>query len=400
MFDLICPCVTCVNRVVSSEYQRAFINHVRQHINFNQLSIPFNCGQYGCSKSLVDMKMFSTHLNRDHKNDASAENHLTMSKHLKLDETSLNEDPINEPSLLNEEVLNTSAEETCLDHSEDDTKNIFNQVKIKAFDLINLFRSKNQLSASLLNEIIELFGDFFYDLVEIISSKVFEFLSSENTKTILSKFFKKMSRPFDHVSTSYKQQKCLEQTGFYIAPKSIDLCTRDDVSIRKGTSILIPKCVTFEYISVFDTIKMLLENEDFKSEYFQFSSSNNEYYENHVLFKNEKNIRILMYYDDLEMCNGLGDVASIYKAGMFYFTIANLTRKHYSNLKNIFLTAICHSDDLKSFGYNQVLTLIISDVRKLETIGIKVGSDTLYGSIAQCLGDNLGLHQIFGINQR
>ena len=71
MFDLICPIVTCPNRDISSEYQRAFINHVRQHVNFNQLNIPFICGQYGCEKCFTDMKMFSTHLNRVHKNDFS-----------------------------------------------------------------------------------------------------------------------------------------------------------------------------------------------------------------------------------------------------------------------------------------------------------------------------------------
>ena len=80
-------------------------------------------------------------------------------------------------------------------------------------------------------------------------------------------------------------------------------------------------------------------------------------------------------YDDLELCNGFGDVAGIYKSGMFYFTITNLTRRHYSSLKNIFFVAMCHTDDLKSCGYNAILDIIMADVRRIETIGFKVDSE-------------------------
>jgi hypothetical protein len=65
------------------------------------------------------------------------------------------------------------------------------------------------------------------------------------------------------------------------------------------------------------------------------------------MFKNKKNLRIILYYDDLEMCNGLGDVAGVYKGGMFYFTLLNLTRNHYSSLKNIYLLVVSHFDDFK-----------------------------------------------------
>jgi hypothetical protein len=57
------------------------------------------------------------------------------------------------------------------------------------------------------------------------------------------------------------------------------------------------------------------------------------YYKSHPLFKNKNNLRIRLYYDGLEMFYALGDSAGIYKGGMFYFTLPNLTRKHYSNVK-------------------------------------------------------------------
>ncbi len=84
---------------------------------------------------------------------------------------------------------------------------------------------------------------------------------------------------------------------------------------------------------------------------------------------------------------------------MFYFTITNLSRKYYSKLQNIFLVAASHSDDLKVYGYNKVLEIIMADIKKIEKVGFKLGSEVYYGSIAQCIGDNLGIHQIFGIKQ-
>jgi hypothetical protein len=46
---------------------------------------------------------------------------------------------------------------------EDKNEEIKNQVKEKVFNLINHLRSKNQLSAVLLNEIIKVFGDLIFD---------------------------------------------------------------------------------------------------------------------------------------------------------------------------------------------------------------------------------------------
>jgi hypothetical protein len=147
---------------------------------------------------------------------------------------------------------------------------------------------------------------------------------------------------------------------------------------------------------------LLLKNEEFRIALNEFSNNSdiNKYYDQHDLFNNKKNLRILLYYDDLELCNGFGDVAGIYKSGMFYFTITNLTRRHYSSLKNIFFVAMCHTDDLKSCGYNAILDIIMADVRRIETISFKVDSEVYLGSIAQCIGDNLGIHQIFGLKQR
>jgi hypothetical protein len=77
----------------------------------------------------------------------------------------------------------------------------------------------------------------------------------------------------------------------------------------------------------------------------------------------------MLYYDDLEMCNGLGDVAGVHKGGQFYFMLLNLTRKHYSNLKNTCQVAVYHIEVLKTFCFNAVNELITADINKIRYNG-------------------------------
>ena len=66
---------------------------------------------------------------------------------------------------------------------------------------------------------------------------------------------------------------------------------------------------------------------------------------------NNINLKLLFYYDGSQMTNALGDTDGVYKCGMFYFSIENLTRKHNSCLKNIFLIAIMFVQDIKIYGF-------------------------------------------------
>jgi hypothetical protein len=292
-----------------------------------------------------------------------------------------------------------------------ETKDYFNltyegiksEIKNKAFKLINHFRAKNQLRNTLLNEIIQMFGDFINDLIDNIKDKTIDLLPNEEQKKDILELNDIFVNPFDFLSSVYKQQNLLEDSGFYVSPQSINIGKRDEVVLRNEKTTIFSKDVTFEYVSIYATLEKLLQNKEFFNTIELYATNEFDipsYYKSHSLFKNNKNLRIILYYDDLEMCNALGDSAGIYKGGMFYFTIANLTRKYYSNLKNIYLIAVSHSEDFKAFGFNSVLELIMIDIKKLESVGICVEQQLYFGGIAQCIGDNLVIHQIFGLQQK
>jgi hypothetical protein len=269
---------------------------------------------------------------------------------------------------MNDKEVNEESEE--IDYCDLSNEGIKTDIRNKAFKLINHFRAKNQLSNLLLNEIISMFGNFINDLVEICKEKTADLIELNQEQRInIEEFYSVLINPFNFISSVYKQQNLLEESGFYVAPQTINIGKRNETMIKNGKSIIVSKDITFEYVSIEETLKKLLENEEFLDT-IKLNAANmvNEpyYYKSHPLFKNKNNLRIILYNDDLEMCNAFGDSAGINKGGMFYFTLANLTRKHYSNLKNIYLVAVSQSEDFKTFGYNSVLELIMADVKKLE----------------------------------
>jgi hypothetical protein len=89
-------------------------------------------------------------------------------------------------------------------------------------------------------------------------------------------------------------------------------------------------------------------------------------FKTHPLFSKEPSIRINLYYDDLEVANGLGSKATIHELGVIYFVLDNLPRKINSQLHNIYLTLLFHSQDLKTISFDTILRPLINDLKLLE----------------------------------
>lgn len=66
---------------------------------------------------------------------------------------------------------------------------------------------------------------------------------------------------------------------------------------------------------------------------------------------------------------------------------------------NIHVVALFHSQDLRKYGFDEILKPLIDDVKTLEMEGIEVpfSDSPLRGTVIQVTGDNLGLHGLFGL---
>ncbi|XP_072181468.1 uncharacterized protein [Diadema setosum] len=111
-------------------------------------------------------------------------------------------------------------------------------------------------------------------------------------------------------------------------------------------------------------------------------------------------IKLIMYIDDFEVSNPLSPKAGTHKLGAVYMSIANVPPKYRSALRNIFLLMLFNASDAKMYGYEPIFRQFVQDINALASDGLDVHTPIFNGNvkvvIGQVVGDNLGLHALFG----
>ena len=74
----------------------------------------------------------------------------------------------------------------------------------------------------------------------------------------LIQFFGNINQPFSFADTKYKQMKYIKETGNYVEPVSVSFGFRTDTGLRNNQSCIIKKPVTFEYVSIYDSLRRLV----------------------------------------------------------------------------------------------------------------------------------------------
>lgn len=105
----------------------------------------------------------------------------------------------------------------------------------------------------------------------------------------------------------------------------------------------------------------------------------------HPLFSEKPNaLQIVLYTDEIEICNPIGSFASKNKLLMVYYTLANINPKYSSKLASIRL-------------YNIILNRIKEDMNALYN-GVKMqtihGQKTIYGAMVSVCGDTLAQNEL------
>jgi hypothetical protein len=390
------------------------------HIKTHFLKLPYICKQSGCEETFFDYLTLNIHIRKKH--DLNVDNiineEICVVSNLPLSSSCLTNAINYIPSENNDKKMNEDSYEI-----QDETilENLTAKLKKKAFLMTMGFKSRSRISETVLNEFLCEFDDFIKEILHIVvetAVKTFkEDRNSENNIKFSSQI-KSFNQPFAFINSKFKQEKELKKTGtelnlvfrssnyfdlfykgMFISPQTIYLSKRLDTVMKNNESIQVMKDICIEYVSIKETVQILLENEKIKHAIDQSSmvidKFDKQYYTEHELFKNKKNLKILLYYDGLQMTNALGDTNGVNKCAMFYFAIENLTRKHNSCLKNIFLIAIMFDQDIKLYGFEKILSLIMTDICFLEIHGIQIKSEVYRSSIAQFVADNLGIHEVF-----
>lgn len=124
-------------------------------------------------------------------------------------------------------------------------------------------------------------------------------------------------------------------------------------------------------------------------------------YQNNPYFRKYPDaLRLIIYGDDAEPCNGLSSRAGKNKISAIYFKIQNMPTRLNSSLRSIFPLIYAKTNDSKKYGYNTIFAPLVEDLKRLEKgVDIYFGNQkfVLRAALIAVAGDTLALHEMFGL---
>ena len=225
-------------------------------------------------------------------------------------------------------------------------------------------------------------------------------------KNEVAEIFRDIADPFSAIGTEYLLISYVKKTFDYFefteVPLGKVLCRK-----KHGPSrIVVEKEESFIYTPILESIQQLLGNKRIASMILKTPTLSSEgvyydicdgyLYRYDPYFQRHKNgLIIILYHDELEVCNPLGSNAGTHKVDMYYYTIGNLKPKFRSKICAIRLLAIVNAKFVKTCGIQKILDPIIDDPKKLydgyqiEINGNRFG---IFGKVLLCTGDTLDQH--------
>ena len=387
-------CYLCDNQINN---RKNYIKHIRKHESNGLKLWPAICKQPNCT---ANNEFYSLDGLRDHLRDKHGDDN---------DENAIQGDnPSKKFRGTDEDYSQFNFDRRTNENIEEpfffDSNSLLKKLQDKIFFEILTLKSKANLSESSLILIIKIFSGIYETVFEEIINNLNSLTKNWGDRyNEMQSFLESLNiirNPFSFVDSIYKQMKLIDNTNCYIKPTEYVLGLRAEDKYVDGKMKLIYKNETFQYISITDSLSLILKNKQVINSIDGFeinSPIKPALFAVSPFWSNKKTLRLILYYDDIEIKNPLGESNGVYKLGMFYFSIYNLTRKHNSNLKNIFVISACYSEDLKKYGMNTILELIKNEIIILETKGLEINGETYFASISQVVADNLALHQLFSL---
>jgi hypothetical protein len=123
-----------------------------------------------------------------------------------------------------------------------------------------------------------------------------------------------------------------------------------------------------------------------------------------IFSKDHTALQIILYYDELEVCNPLGSRRKKHKLGAFYFNIGNISPKYRSTIGSIKLLALVKSSLISNFGIDQMIRPFINDIKSLEsdngvTFNINGQNRNFHGTVSVVSADNPASQAIGGFKE-
>ncbi|PIK60815.1 hypothetical protein BSL78_02296 [Apostichopus japonicus] len=291
------------------------------------------------------------------------------------------------------------------------------EVENRAAMLVAGLLASSSTVHSTVTQVVEQASDLINDMSSFMMQRVKQFATTvgiphddQHLQALLTDI-DGVSHPFRNVGSQYKQRKFFQNCKAFVAAEELPMGVAYYPVNNPSTGNVQQhmKTVTFQYIPIKPLMKMILEetdvlkissthmmSEDGLLRDFQDGSFCRE----SPLLSSSATIKLILYVDDFEVSNPLSPKAGIHKLGAVYFTIANLPPKYRSTLSNMLLLMLFNSGDASLYGYGAVFAQFIQDINELIADGLHIVTNFFNGNvkiaIGQIVGDNLGIHSLFG----
>ncbi len=212
----------------------------------------------------------------------------------------------------------------------------------------------------------------------------------------------------------------LANSPFGIALMSLDSDSKRKTYISNYCGLVAPKALyyrlnaiqsakCFQYISLIESLKSLLRNEDILCQVMATTTAkpniissyaDSTSFRSNPIFRNHQNsLQIILYSDEFEVVNPIGAHKKKHKILAFYYILGNLNCNSRSKKSDMQLLCLCKSKHITKFGLQFVAQCVNEELTVLENEGIDIGQpEKLYGALAMIVGDNLNSHMIGGFN--
>ena len=170
---------------------------------------------------------------------------------------------------------------------------------------------------------------------------------------------------------------------------------------------------SYQYIPLRSTLKVLLEDETFiqqrlndpyhhDPDLIQDARDGECYRSNKFFIENPEAVPLILFQDEVEVCNPLGSGKTRHKINCTYLSTMHIQPALRSKVQAVQLVSLVKSKSWKKFGNDACNKRLISDLALLETEGVQVENPVkriVKAGLQFIIGDNLGQHQIAEMNQ-
>ena len=234
--------------------------------------------------------------------------------------------------------------------------------------------------------------------------------NNEFTRQSINQVFEEFEDPFLNLQTTYAQSSFIQKNLNFVQP--IEYVLGSNIGFKnKGSKRQMCEIEdTMVYIPILQSIEQLLSNPRIFELVSNPLTRSNEgiYYDikdgvcwkgNPIFQLNTDALQIILYHDEVELCNPLGSHVGKHKVDLYYYTLGNIDPRFRSKLCAIRLVAIVKAQDVAKYGHGKILTPIVNDLESLASghvFNINGQPIKLHGAVVSCIADTEGQHQWAG----